>query len=513
MVSAQLNLKVYTGTVFPNLPMEQSPSETARLPEINALLEKKEDQPSELSLSSLENLPETLAAAARELAEISGSWNPVELYTADPESVSAAKEQFLQSYDQGVSSIPQFSYSVAEALDTDSSRHRLHDLLGRVKEERYSRDDRLGRLGRVLLIAKIKDDLATCDLTQGIQDKNEKQIKAALARKYQGTDPELIAVAHVRYAELTQPEEEASERHALFSPQEQAFLHGLQLDAGQIKDAFEWGLEKMGILRTGEEGEGFRVIVDERATAIDVRDKSSQGPVVIIPATRVVDGERILGLLNHEIGSHARQSMNGAKLFKIGGGSLKIDDETLYEGLAMREENAFATAYFGKKESYAAPFYTLAIEKAEAGGTFPDVFQTVLDAKLHVALKIDPANPLPEDSDPAIRKSAKNQAWGITYRVMRGHVDMANPEQFAMTKDLAYLRGSLLDRQLVAEGWGHLNEAAVVAGGGGLRALAEFSLDPTDLPIPRADLAKDYFESVLKPRMIMGSLEGMEGGS
>lgn len=83
---------------------------------------------------------------------------------------------------------------------------------------------------------------------------------------------------------------------------------------------------------------------------------------------------------------------------------------------------------------------------------------------------------------------------------MRGHIDTTNNSSFAMAKDLCYIRGWLLDRQLREKGLGHLNEAAIIARGG-LQLLAEFRLSESDLPLPYRDVATKYWQKVLKPQL------------
>ena len=63
---------------------------------------------------------------------------------------------------------------------------------------------------------------------------------------------------------------------------------------------------------------GFAVTVDEKTTSIDVRDKSAKGPTVFIPKQKKMNGIELLKLIGHEIEGHARQSINGERLFLIG---------------------------------------------------------------------------------------------------------------------------------------------------------------------------------------------------
>jgi hypothetical protein len=244
---------------------------------------------------------------------------------------------------------------------------------------------------------------------------------------------------------------------------------------------------------------------------LDVRDKWRGGSSVLIP----VKGERtayaVLKLLNHEIGGHARQSMNGVKLFGLGGGQLKFDDETLYEGLAKRNDVLFQRQVLGEKD--AAPYHnwSYAVRAAEQGGSYYEVLTEQVEQELHEMLKIHPDKPLPprDQIDPKLLDDAIDNAMGTTYRVMRGHIDMSNPEKYAMAKDLSYLLGFMRDRELRQAGYAHVNEAAVIAEGG-LLMLAEFDLKPEQLPVPylveyegkKVDLGYKYWLEVLKPEYL-----------
>jgi hypothetical protein len=348
-------------------------------------------------------------------------------------------------------------------------------------------------------------------MVRGIQQKDEKLIKRAVNEKYQPLDDDLLRLAYgVHERESLPPQQEHLSEGSL-SADEKSYLKTTTFKADAIAEAFIWALKRMNIYAEAPGQEGFRVEITDAATSIDVRDKSVAGPTVFIPTSREVTGKYLLNLLAHEIGSHARQSMNGKRLFAIGGGALKIDDETLYEGLAMRAEQKMNAEMFGEAAAVAGPLYTLGSEIANRGGSFHDVFQRIHDIVLHHKLKIHPSKDLPPLDQIAgdARMHARNEGWRVAYRVMRGHTDMANPESYAMTKDLAYLRGQEIDRELQEVGLGHLNEAAVLDGAG-LRLVQEFNLQPEDLPIPNMNLPQQYWEEVLKPHMIRKKLEESE---
>lgn len=130
----------------------------------------------------------------------------------------------------------------------------------------------------------------------------------------------------------------------LFDEETAARLKAIKVDATAIKYWFEKALSAAGI-------EGWSVEISSEFTAIDVQDFSKAGyPRIAIPASRQIDGLKLVSLIMHEILGHARGSAEGWKLF----GNLlkdtpieslipvmtKSHDETLYEGVAMRLEHA-----------------------------------------------------------------------------------------------------------------------------------------------------------------------------
>jgi hypothetical protein len=82
---------------------------------------------------------------------------------------------------------------------------------------------------------------------------------------------------------------------------------------------------------------------------------------------------------------------------------------------------------------------------------------------------------------------------------MRGHIDTSNKAKFAMAKDLAYFRGWLMDKQLRENDLGAVNESAVIASNA-LPLIAHFHIEEKDLPHPFLNLARKYWEEILKPK-------------
>ncbi len=472
----------------------------------------------------IEKLPRELVEIAEKIARISGTWNPVEIYTPDSASVDAEKAKVMDSYDQGVEYNPEFNYKYANSLNLSVYRqslmHEMHKLrtFGSKKKHFWQRHDKLGgkltldrgtRLFRTALYFKIKDDLATCDLVDGIKTKNEEKISAALKQKYPGTDEALYDMAVAEYVRLTHDgeadDEKIDESKAALSLKEIEWLKNKTFDAAGIAEAFKWALKECGLLRTSTSGKGFRVVIESEATGIDVRDKSPNGPTVFIPKDRKMNGRRLLGLIAHEIEGHARQSANGEELFFLGGGRLKIDNEQMYEGLGLRNEKNIEKKLFGAEHAAPSPFYVFATRMAEEGASFYKIFEDQVDRRLRVALKKPTEFALPPKSeiDEKVLKNAKEDAWKNTYRVMRGHIDMTNPKKYAMAKDLGYMRGYMLDRQLLNNDLGFLNEEGVIASGA-LAMMAELKLSAEKMPYPFLDVATKYWNEVLKPQMTAG---------
>lgn len=456
--------------------------------------------PEKLALPSHEQIPQELLSLAEQIIGITGTWNPVEIYTADGDSRDAEKAKLFDAYDNGEEYNPILTYSYAESLDLSESRGQLKGLLHTIRGFAPEGNDRATRLFRAALYFKLKDDLATCDLVDGIKAKDEAQIAAALKMKYPGTDGSLLALAEQVFEGLATEKPADTENKGLLTPDQKQFLSDMKIKADGIKSAFEWALSEYGILWTEENPRGYKVKIDKNASGIDVRDKSSEGPTVFIPEDREMDGKKLLELIAHEIERHAVQSVNGWEMFMVGGGPLKTDSEDYYEGLGLRGEAELDAKLFGEEDSGPLPYYTFATKRAEEGASFYEIFRDQVERRLRVSLKKPLGTELPIDIDKKKLDAAKRNAWTDTYRVMRGHTDMTNAQKYAMPKDIGYLRGFQIDKQLKEQGFGFLNEAAVIASGG-LQLMAEVELSEDKLPIQFKDVATKYCFEVLLPQM------------
>lgn len=448
----------------------------------------------------LSDVPTELNWIAEAVEVLTGSWNPVELYTAD--NMDTEKAAFIEAFTRGEDYVPSFRYADAASFNVDAVRPALEALRSRAMDTPTNNDR--DRLARITLIAKIDDDLATCDIAEGMTTGNDALVKRGCLAKYPGGDAQLTAFATETFAQLLSSP--PADLPSLLTEEEKQYLKKRTMSPEEQADAFAWALRKLGIYReAGSDGDGFQVIIDEKATALDVRDKSKRGATVVIPTKRdgTMTADDLCALIEHEIGAHARQAVNGKRLFKLGGGALRKDDETLYEGLAMRYEWDFMEKQFGKvrHDMDLSTLYVFAVDIAEKGGTFREVFEDQLERRIRLTLKIPVDKPVPpkDDMDAKAYEECLGKAWRTTYRVMRGHTDVTNDEGFAMAKDLAYLRGWLMDRQLLEAGQGHANEAAIMSAEG-LQSLATMDFTPEDVPVKYEPIGEEYMRKLLAER-------------
>lgn len=471
-----------------------------RLPEVTLFLETRAQSPE--VWHELAEISPSMVEIAESIGELTGTWNPVEIYTPDPNNLKHEQEKFFEAFDRGEDYNPFFEYPVAHSMNMDQPRAVLLERLGEVR--RIKPQNEKDRLFRVALYTKIRDDLATCDLVDGIKTGDEALIGKSIRHKYGESDPILVEYAEKIYRDMIVDAEvpEADSREVLLTSKQQKTLKDAKISAGEMKEDFEWALNQYGILRTETNPTGYQVHLDDSVTAIDVRDKSDDPMTVYIPKDRVDSAARVCELITHEIEGHARQSMNGMKMFMLGGGRLKMDNEALYEGLGMREEESFKFRFFGDSSGSPAPWYTLAVDLASKSASFSEVFKDIFDRQMRVQLKVAPEQDLKIDFQEHAKQieKAKKSTWTATYRTSRGHVDTSNPLGFAMTKDLGYLHGWLIDKQLREAGFGGINEMAVIQSGG-LQMLARLGVEATEMPYPHKDIVKKYIFEVLLPRL------------
>lgn len=477
------------------------------LPEVKAFLKKRESIPPKerIPLPHIDTLPQKILDIAEELISISGTWNPVEIYTADPDSIIHEQANLFEAFLATKPYTPTLTYSHTQNTDLAEEHDRLSQLLAEL--EKYTPSGSLAVFAKKACLYKIRDDLSSCHLAENMNQRNELAVKKILSWKYPGTDTVLMKIAQQYYEELTTHGSFGRDTNESFiSMRDYAKLQSLVLSPEQQMKGFAFGLKQYGILRTKEEEPGYNLIIDDRATALDVRDKTPLGPSLFIPTKRAtpMTAAKFLPLLAHEVEGHARQSMIGQSLFLFGGGALKIDDEQLYEGYAIRMEEDCRHELFGIEKRIPRVYYPFAVRMAEQGSSFYEIFTDQVERRLRITYKIPLSKPLPPIHSFArtAQDKAMHQAWRVTYRVMRGHSDMSNNAKFAMAKDLGYLRGRLIDRQLESLGYGYVNESSVIPVTM-LPLYAQFAFSTNDIPkqLQFKNVAKQYWLEVLQKQL------------
>lgn len=484
--------------------------ERPRSQEVTNLVEKRAQKYPEalIKLPLSEQLPPELREVGERLAHISGTWNPVELVTAG--NMREEREKVIEAYLTGQEYNPIFTYPNIDGFEEGNSYQELTTLYNQLRK--FEPDNRLGKIGRVGLGYKIRDDLATLEIVRGIKAKDDTLVKEGMNRKFSSLEEAQWVAAQQDFDRRTRTpgldadgDIDSEAEGGILTKEEKKYLKEKEVDAEEIKKAMEWALSQYGILYDEKTNPtGYKVMIDAATTSIDVRDKSIHGKVVLIPQDKSVRLSKLLPLMNHEIGSHAVQSTNAERLFGLGGGALKVDDDSWYEGLAIRRDNELNKKLYGREGAAGLPYATYAVRMAEEGKSFFDVFKAMFDMRLRSILNKPQEEPQPTLGDVADEKKRRKHlenAFTSTYRAFRGHIDTSNKEAYAMRKDLAYLGGLIKDNDLQQAGFGHFNEAVAVQEGG-LQLLAEFALDPKDLPIQFQDLATKYWEEVLKPQML-----------
>lgn len=485
---------------------------------------------------------EMLEALSEEVAEIGRSLNPVEIITAD--NYKEAKKDFLAKVEAGDSEMeePVFVYEkhvegAKEALETsgyslEEALATLERIESQIREGKVSREETV-RIMRYALRKNIRDVKANLRLIEGLQEGDDKKIKTALGEKYgMAPDEKLVEAADAFYEDMLKkaegserreeeregiiPEEikvrmsqdtitsdekgkEELEKLKLEDPERAKFYY----EAEEIAEAFSWALEEYYNYykeKTGvefPEDEKYKVKVSAASSSIDVRDKSAEGKVIEVPENRIIDAKKLLELIAHEVEGHARQSLNGVMMLNgLGGGGLKVDDESNYEGLALSLEDEVRERLFGEENEMKASrlYYVYAVRAASEGKSFTEVYNLIREKEIRLLMAKG------KTEEEAKKKSA-DTAWMPAYRAFRGHVDTKNGESYASAKDLAYFKGYLVHKQLEEVGLGYYNEAGVTQEGA-MSLVARGGIEREDLLLPNLRVTDKYWREVMSKRLM-----------
>lgn len=221
--------------------------------------------------------------------------------------------------------------------------------------------------------------------------------------------------------------------------------------------------------------EAFSVVVSPTVSSITVKLHPEGGgaPVIAIPPGRVASGLEVLRLIAHEVGTHAVTNQAALAL----GLPLELgpDYETFQEGLATVNEIRAIAAVSGESvqavtaSEETPPYYVLALDRVQRGGTFRDTFETLLMLHARVWLRTNVASPKAEriryalDAWTETVPAADLLAWAretpaVLKRVLdqcrrlyRGFHDLSGGGR-AFFKDKMYFEGRHLARAMEAAG-------------------------------------------------------------
>ncbi len=453
-----------------------------------------------------EKFSPNLKSLIKEWEAITKNWNVVEILTPTKESLVKEKEKAWSAWSKNQVYQPLFEYGWLKKnpIDIKATKKQLQTILEKTKVLKVK--DEINRTGKTAFYQCVKDSLETLNLIEGLEKKNEKLIKEALNKKYAANDDYLWLLANSYYQQAV--EKSLDNRHVEnteLQEMERQLLREKVFNAGDLAMAFIWLLQKYNFLGT-ENKRGYQVIISDEATAVDVRDKAQKPLTIIIPATKTLSGEKLLCLMYRQIESKVRQSMN-ARALTEDEFELKTDDETWYEGCALRLENKFFYHHlFGEHEEEIVKmsFYVLAVNLAENGQSFWEIWQEITEMYVHVFTGIEVNRNLTRTDltqMPAeIIEAAKEKAWTVTYRIMRGHTNMENKLAYANRKDLAYLRSYLVDEILNNMELENVDEKLLIKTNA-LPMTNEATLQIDNLAYPFLNGTRDYCFDVLLPQV------------
>jgi|GEM_PF-1242177 len=355
---------------------------------------------------------------ARQLIRI----NPVELVTAV--NATSEKQAWLNAIATRGFTIPTYQYN-RELLSSVALQRPTFEGFKSVIEAEMHPDSKNDAIIKNLLITRLEEAITSTILASSILANDMSVANEAVEKLYGHPDEQLLKDALDLQIDISDHDSEI--KYGFITPEECEKLEAIEFDATGIYYCFKKALDAYGI-------NNWKVEVDKKYTAIDVRDKNADGiSVVGIPADRVVNGLKLLELTRHEIECHLRGSENCRHLvasmlepdsplkpfIEI---LAKSDNEKLYEGVAKYND-----VLIGGDHGMPRPYATFACDWALSGATFNRIA-----AALYPIMMSEKA-PLP-------KKELLEELYKITYRVIRGTVNTREGD-YSFTKDYNYLAG------------------------------------------------------------------------
>lgn len=363
-----------------------------------------------------------------DLGKIAQTMNIVEMVT--PVNAGEEKQKWLELAAHGKWTNPDFRYnrellgSIAKLRDsvTEIEDHRMDKALATLSDEEP------GKILRELTWSRCSETYVTTAVAKMILEGRNLGAKDMMEKLFGTPKTSTVSAAHDFAKALANGKGKVREDNDNLK-QLRRRLKALEFDAEGIRENFVWMAQECEIAETRP------VVIDAATTSIDVRDKSSKGAVVSIPADRRVSGLKLVELTGHEILCHWADSERAIKALPlIGGGALKPADEVLYEGHATLTD-AFTHEILGDDvPKQQMPFYVIAMDLAAQGFSFAELAREMYDIIRPTKLSDD---------------AALKQTWMTCYRVFRGSTGQnSHIGKYAFTKDRAYFEGRLIAEKL-----------------------------------------------------------------
>ena len=341
---------------------------------------------------------------------------------------------FLEKRKEDNGYSPTFTYPEMEKVDIQELKNDLAELENIEKNVENETNESVKNIVlETISIVEAKINILA-EIKKGNPEKAFENAKIA----YGDIDDQLCQKAEKCYKEKIEFLKEKKRKGIVKSDLEKV-LEKKKFNAEDIKKYFDLALDK-GNLRYND----LEVVIDERATAIDVRpsDPNYDHPVIVIPPDREVDGIKLIQLIAHEIGCHVVQNNYNHRL-GLEGLSFGKDWETAQEGFAVRSESEIKKVMFGDsvvdfKYDVDRAYFILAMEKIKKGAGIGEVYDYIFSLKEEEFL----AKGDEEENEEKASKETKM----ILRRVTRGMYPYYFP------KDKAYFEGEFVALEMEKEG-------------------------------------------------------------
>lgn len=386
----------------------------------------------EIDFSQLpETLPESLLKTMREVGQSVATINVLEAITPINQAeerqkwLAAAETEFTNphfEYDEDLLSkiaelepIVQRSMAQCEHLMRTTARNAVANTVAWITKKRVS------------------EALNAISIAQGILERDDRMASKAMELIYGLPDTSAVDSAYQYAMELVTDNGMLSQRPVV-SEKDMQRLSEVKYNAEQAKQAFVWVAQQCGFAETRP------VEVHSNVSVINVRDRSSQGAMVMIPKGATYSGTRLLALTAHEILCHWRNSEN----IHIFSKNLQSSDELFYEGCAMYAQSKVELMFQGKTKRMTLPWRIIAIDLAKNGADFSKVAQGLYPMILDIEKN---------------KQAALMETWKSAYRIFRGSTNTENNRLgYAFPKDRAYFEGKALVTAMHQSGLGAWTE-------------------------------------------------------